>query len=185
MRTEVQIDTSAGVAKIERLLKAVEPKTVLDLIGGRFLSYVDESFRTRGRGWWPALSQLTLLLRKNGGDMPLRDTGKYAQSYTLAGGAKKTDQRTYVEVGSDAKTPSGIPLANIHEQGTRPYVIRIRRAKVLAAKTRAGAWLFFGKQVNHPGIPARPVLPTKAVAERLVQAVVDDMLKTIDAGGLT
>lgn len=180
MRTEIQIDTTVGQAKLTRLLKAVEPRTLLDLIGGRLLSYVDESFRTRGRGHWAALSPLTLLLRKHGGDMPLRDTGEYAQSYTKAGGALKTDQRTYVEVGSNRKTASGIPLANIHEYGTGPYTIRVRQARVLAAKTRAGAWLFFGKEVQHPGIPARPVLPTKAVAERLVQDVVDGMLKKID-----
>ncbi|MDZ4347914.1 MAG: hypothetical protein U1E51_36365, partial [Candidatus Binatia bacterium] len=84
--------------------------------------------------------------------------------------------QTFVEVGTNLKTPSGLSLGKIHEFGTGPYTIRVKRAKVLAAQTRAGGWLFFGKEVHHPGIPARPVLPTKAVAERLVQQTLDAML---------
>ena len=180
MQTQVSIDVSAGTAKLTRLLKVVEPRTLLGVIGSRLLSYVDESFRTRGRGQWAPLSPLTLLLRKHGGDVPLRDTGAYAMSYTRSGGALKTDEQTFVEVGSNRKTPSGIPLANIHELGTGPYTIRVKRARFLAAQTRTGRWLIFGKEVQHPGIPARPVLPTKAVAERLVADVVDGMLKKVE-----
>jgi phage gpG-like protein len=139
-------------------------------------SYVDESFRTRGRGQWAALAPTTLLLRRRGGDAPLQDTGRYKQSYVT-----ETDNQTFVEVGTNLKTESGLSLGKIHEFGTGPYTIRVKRAKVLAAQTRAGNWLIFGKQVNHPGIPARPVLPSKVVAERLVQQTIDGMLSRISA----
>lgn len=171
---KLEISTADGQKFFRLVSDAIKPRTILTVIGGRFMSFVDESFRTRGRGAWPALSPLTLLLRKRGGDAPLQDTGRYKQSYV-----QETDGQTFVEVGTNLNTPSGLSLGKIHEFGTGPYTIRVNRAKVLAAQTRAGGWLFFGKQVNHPGIPARPVLPTKAVAERLVQQTLDAMLTRV------
>ena len=44
------------------------------------------------------------------------------------------------------------------------------------ATKSVGYWLFFGKEVHHPGIPPRPVLPTKDEAEKLVVQTVDGML---------
>lgn len=171
----IEIETTVGQKKIARLLRVVEPKTILTVVGGRFLSFVDESFRTKGRGQWPPLAPTTVALRKRGGSNPLQDSGDYKKSFI-----QETDGKTYVEVGTNLKLPSGHLLGKIHEMGTGPYTIRVKRARVLAAQARAGNWFFFGKQVQHPGIPARPVLPTKAVAERLVQQVLDGMLAVAD-----
>ena len=173
---QISVDTTAGLAKIERLLKAVQPSTILNVIGARLTSYVDESFRTRGRGQWQPLSPLTLELRKRGGDVPLQDTGRYKGSYVT-----ETDNQTFVEVGTNLKTESGVSLGRIHEFGTGPFTIRVKRAKVLAAQTRSGNWIIFGKQVDHPGIPARPVLPSRVVAEKLIQETIDGMLSRITA----
>ena len=174
---EVRIDATVGQQKFAQLRKALDAPTLLKLIGARLMSHVDESFKTRGRGAWRPLSQLTLLLRRRGGDAPLQDTGRYKQSWV-----QESDGRTFVEVGSNLKVPGGLSLAKIHEYGTAPYTIRARNAKVLAAETRMGTWLHFGKEVNHPGVPARPVLPTKAVAERLIQQVANAALARV-AGG--
>lgn len=182
---QLQIDAVAGKAKLTRLLQAVAPDTVLTAVGGRLLFHVDESFRTRGRGTWRALSPITLALRRFGGNVPLQDTGRYKESFVT-----ETDHRTYVEVGTNLKISGGLSLAKIHEFGTDPYTIRVRRASVLAAELHTdvggvtwtkygGRWIFFGKEVHHPGIPARPVLPTKAVAERLVLETIDAMLARI------
>lgn len=174
---QIIVDTAVGKAKIARILQALEPKTLLDAIGGRFLSWVNQSFKTRGRGKWKPLSPLTLLLRRRGGDSPLHDSGDYEKAFI----PERSDGRTFVEVGSNRKTPSGIPLAAIHEEGTAPYTIRVRTAKVLAGKLGGGAagWIIFGKEVHHPGIPARPVLPTQAEAEKMVQDTANAMLARI------
>ena len=172
MNINISVDSVAGQDKLRRLMQAMESRTLLGLIGGRLLAYVDRQFKTRGEGRWRALSPLTLLLRKRGGDAPLQDTGRYKQSFV-----QDTDNRSFVEVGTNLKAPGGASLGLIHEFGTGPYTIRVKRARVLAARTRFGGWLIFGKEVNHTGIPARPVLPTKAVAERLVQDVVDGALE--------
>lgn len=166
----IDINTVAGEQKIARLLKVIEPRTILTAVGGRFLSYVDRQFKTHGEGRWRALATSTLELRKHGGDQPLQDSGQYKSSFVL-----ESDYQTYVEVGSSLKV-GGFSLAKIQEFGTGPYTIRVKRAKVLAAQTRAGAWFFFGKEVHHPGVPARPVLPTAPAAEQMIKETVDAML---------
>lgn len=189
----ITLDTTVAREKLAALAKVVAPAVVLRIIGFRLMSWVDESFKTRGRGQWAPLAWSTLALRRRGGDQPLQDTGRYRQSWVT-----ETDQRTFVEVGSSLKTGSGLVLAKIHEEGTRPYTIRVRNAKVLAAQAGRGAggagqhgvlgaisskrssgWLFFGKEVHHPGVPPRPVLPTVVQAEQLVVKTVDAMLSGV------
>ncbi len=193
----INVTALAARAKIERLAKAVGPGVILKAVGLRLLSYVDESFKTKGRGAWRHLAWTTNAMRREGTGQPLQDTGRYKQSFVRDVGGRagpgtdyETDDRTFVEVGSNVKTPSGIPLGKIHEFGTKPFVIEVKNAKVLAGKIGSGVsvfglggkhakigWLIFGKKVNHPGIPARPVLPTEATAERLVVETVDEMLQ--------
>lgn len=177
----INVTNIALRAKLDRLHAAIGPRPILKVIGLRLLSYVDQSFKTHGRGTWRPLAPLTLAMRTRGGDQPLQDTGRYKQSFVSETGGPgrdyQTDDRTFVEVGSNVKTPSGIPLGKIHEFGTGPFVIRVKQAKSLSARLRSGAWVNFGKEVQHPGIPARPVLPTAATAERLVTETVEEMLK--------
>lgn len=190
MNLIINVNTAVGQRKLVALKKAVAPQTILEVIGQRFLAWVDESFKTRGRGQWRPLAWGTLALRPRGGDAPLQDTGRYKQSFVL-----ETDNRTRVSVGSSIKGPGGVPLSKIHEEGTNPYTIRARTAKVLAARAGQGSggarivgliatkrvseWIIFGKEVHHPGIPARPVLPTKQEAEQLVTETVNAMIKRV------
>lgn len=189
-----QIDTLAPRAVLERLTEAVGAPVVLALLGARIQSFIDESFRTRGRGRWRPLSWSTLAMRKRGGDEPLQDTGMYKQSFT-----QETDNATFIEVGTNLKTASGAPLGKIHEEGTGPYIIRVRNARVLAAPFGSGAhgaaehgpigiirsrsvsrWSFFGKEVHHPGVPARPVLPgSEQEAEAILRPVLEEALERV------
>lgn len=174
----IQANTGPARAKLARLLAAVQPRVILDVIGGNLQDWVEQSFKTRGRGAWPPLAETTLMLRRHGGDVPLQDIGRYKQSWVV-----ESDGQTWVEIGSNVKTPDGAhSLAKIHEYGTGPYTIRARTARVLAARTREGGWLVFGKEVHHPGIPARPVLPTKAEAETMVVRTVEGMFRRITGG---
>lgn len=187
---EIQVQSSAAGESIGKLAAAVGPGPILKVIGLRLMSYVDQSFKTHGRGQWKPLAWSTLALRRRGGSEPLQDTGRYKQSFVT-----ETDNQTFVEVGTNLKTPDGTVLAKIHEFGTGPYTIRAKNARVLAAHIgswaggagehgpigflssgRTSNWMFFGKEVQHPGIPARPVLPDKSTAERLVVETVTEML---------
>lgn len=178
--------TSVGADKVFHLVRdAFDPAVLLTAIGARFTSYIDESFRTQGRGSWRPLSFLTLLFRR-GGEAALQNTGRYKQSFVT-----ETDNRTFVEVGTNLMTPNGkFSLGKIHELGTKPFIIRPVNKKVLAAQAtgsaggRMAGWIFFGKEVHHPGIPARPVLPTQVVADKLAQETIDAVLsRTIAAAG--
>lgn len=172
----INLDIVIRRSDVDRLLEAVDPRTVLKVIGQRFLSFVGESFQTRGRGGWRPLAASTLALRMRGGDVPLQDTGGYKASWV-----SETDGQTYVEVGTNLKTESGIPLGTIHEFGTKLYPIKVKRARVLAAKTRAGTWMIFGREVQVQ-IPARPVLPTQTQAEQTLKPVLEEMLERTKDG---
>mgnify|MGYP001594984790 CR=1 FL=1 len=174
----INVTGEAARERISKLAQAVGPAILLKLIGQRLLSYIDESFRTRGRGQWRPLAASTLETRPHGGDAPLQDSGRYKQSFVT-----ETDGRSYVEAGTNLKTASGIPLGPIHEHGTGPFTIRAVRARVLAARLRTGGWMLFGREVHHPGIPARPVLPNQVTAERLVGETVEGMLREVANGG--
>lgn len=198
---QISVDTTLAKAKIERLLKAVEPRTVLNVVGAALTRYVDQSFKTRGRGSWAPLAPITLLLRKRGGDAPLQDTGRLKGSYVSEQGGPgtdyETDNATFVEVGSNVKTPSGHSLAKIHEYGAviepKPgtfwqysYTTSGKRGQRTVNVTRAamlvlgkiGDRLIFARRVV---IPARPVMPSQAVAEKLVTDVMEGMLSRITA----
>lgn len=64
-------------------------------------------------------------------------------------------------------------LAGFHHSGTKPYVITPKKAKALA----------FGglvvKRVNHPGLPARPLVGFPDSDRRLAHSAVDDYLRVI------
>lgn len=142
------------------------PRIILKLIRLRLTSFVTRQFETRGEGRWAPLARSTLANRRRGGSEPLQDTGRYRQSFV-----SESDEQTYVEVGTNDFR------ARVHEYGSRPYVIRAK-GKALAFRTSAGD-IIFRKSVNHPGVPARPVLPNKAVAERLVQEELDSYLEVL------
>lgn len=158
---------------------AMEPRTLLKLIGLRFTSFLTERFEQDGAstefsmpGWAP-LKPSTISMRRGGSMRPLQDTGQLKQSYI---GQPDTDGQTYVEVGSDKE------YASFHETGTAPYEIHAKNGRMLAAKLAGGGWVVFGKVVRHPGLPARPVLPTKAIAETMMVEEFEEMLR-IDGEG--
>lgn len=64
-------------------------------------------------------------------------------------------------------------LAAWHHEGTDPYVITPKKAKALAF---AG---IVRKRVNHPGLPARPLIGLPPSDQALVDNVAGDYLRTI------
>ncbi len=174
--TTINMDVVIRRADLDRLINAVQPATVLKVIGMRLAEFVDESFKTRGRGGWRPLAASTLAMRARGGDAPLQDTGRYKQSF-----ASETDNSTYVEVGSNLKTATGTSLPGIHEHGAGPFTVHVKQARVLAAKVRDGGWFHFGKEVTIT-IPPRPVLPTVPQAETALKPVMDGMLERTKEG---
>ncbi len=169
----IDVDIREGKKEIERLRGQFDSLKLLKMIGQVQLFQINEYFRKGGteEGPWKALSPNTLANPKRGkGAQILRNTGRLAQSFTVYGVRVKDDK---VQVGTE------VPYAKYHHfGGTRAYIIRPIRAKVLAFWTVKG--LTFRREVKHPPLPRRPMLPTAERARNLaISSVQDYVEKTI------
>lgn len=170
---------------LSALKSKISPRVMLELISARLVEYMSTQFSTRGQGKWKPLSELTKAMRKRGGDVPLQDTGHYRMSWQGQPGAPipSTDNESFVQIGSSMDF-----LAGIHEGGTKPYTIRATKNVLSAMLGPGGAGMgrngriFFGKEVHHPGIPPRPVLPTKEVAEALLISELEGLVESALVG---
>lgn len=167
------------------LLARMKVEPLLYAVGARHLKWIADQFRLEGRaigseamGGWAKLSRNTMAARRGRVARILQDTGRLRQSFAV----DTAPIRGEVFVGtSDQRAPW------LHH-GTRPYTIRPKRAGgVLAftgnvAATRVSGvriiadvkrGLIFTREVQHPGLPARPMLPTASHARDLAVAVVD------------
>ena len=174
MAIDIQIAVQIPEKAFAGYAAALKPPVVLKVIGMRLTEWMTTRFERDGAvpdfgaGGWVPLKPSTIAQRRQGSSRPLQDTGGLRQSYEAA---PTTDGSSYVEVGSNKR------YASFHERGTGPYTIVPKKARLLAARASAGGWIVFGTKVNHPGLPARPVLPTVEQAEILMTQEVEAMLE--------
>ena len=145
-----------------------DTRTLLSAIGDRHLGWIDENFRKGGaEKKWRPLSPNTIAARRQGSSAILQDTGRLKQSFV------KKVESDRVDVGTEEKK------AKWHHEGTKPFTIRPRAAKVLRFMTTGG--FVFTRAVDHPGLAARPLLPSDTLGERLAfetaEAAVDAATK--------
>lgn len=112
-----------------------------------------------GKPWEP-LKPSTLKEKRKGG--PLNKTGEMLQSLNY-----QVESTTLV-LGFDGARNN--MLANIHHDGTDAYLIEPLNKKALAFNGRVV------KKVNHPGLPARPLLGFGDSDQELVSDVIEDHL---------
>jgi len=144
--------------------------------GIQALNWINRNFQIEGgllsSGPWAKLKPNTIAGRRKGSSKILQDTGQMRQGFTM----QFSDQQ--VAVGT------AIEVAKFHEKGTAPYTIKPVRAKALAfaiaeggarvtqavamqsarsgsGRFRKGQQLAFAKEVHHPGLPPRRMLPTE------------------------
>jgi phage gpG-like protein len=172
----VGVKVTVRAEEIKRVLRrtqqALEPGPLLEAVGERLLAWVSENFRRRGiEKPWPPLKPSTVAGRRkrkgSGVSQPLQATGRLAQSFTyeIAGRAVKVGTR-------DVR-------ALWHHYGTSPYEITVKPSGRPARRNarRKGALHFVGsagrdvfrREVRHPGLPARPLVPSPALARRLAE----------------
>jgi len=142
--------------------------------GIQALNWIDENFRKSGAltgSKWAKLRPNTVAGRRKKSNKPLLNTGLMRASFTSRA------------TSLDVRVGSPLFYAAFHEEGTSPYVITPKNAKVLAfpvasggsqvkasfsstttrATFRKGQRLGFARRVNHPGLPARPMLPRQGM----------------------
>lgn len=134
------------------------------------LNWINKNFQSEGGmvGGWAPLRPGTLAARRGGSGRVLQDTGLLRASFI----PRWTSEGA--SVGSAMKT------ALWHEEGTDPYVIRpkrpggalrfigatksgvktktLRSGRTITLRYAKGDYVF-AKEVHHPGLPARRMLP--------------------------
>ena len=158
---QITIKTDTLTPSIKALLRKVEnPQPVMRSIGTMVASMAKDAFTNPSLRptTWKANAASTIA--QKGASSPLVASG------TLARSPRVTEVgRDYVRVGSDRAAGSH-SLAAIHQLGTGPFVIRPKSGKFLFWKGAKHPV----KQVNHPGIPARPFFPFHASGEATEEA---------------
>lgn len=182
-----KIDTEDLKKKTLELIKVIRITDLLGAIGARHLRWINDQFKTAGMqtgspGRWKALRPGTIAGRrkgKGGGSAQiLQDTGRLRMSFA-----------TDVSVGSGTVTVGTTDVrAPWHDAGTRPYRIRPKNKKALAYPTATGGVKIAGrpgqwrvvKEVRHPGLPKRPLLPrdeySMDMASRVILAAYEKVL---------
>lgn len=127
--------------------------------------------RLQGAARQRRIDMIMDLARKKAGEGLLVDTGSYRDSFINEGSphhVSHTD-KDGLEIGTNH------PLS-FHERGTSPYVIKPTRAKSL--RFMAFGQVINVKKVEHPGVPARPVLIIQDEdIDAIAEAMLDHVLK--------
>ena len=161
---KIKVDARQVRRNINGFLQDIKPSRLLNAIGDRHLKWVNDNFKREGlESKWKKLSPNTIAGRRKGSRKVLQDTGRLRQSFVKK---VKTDR---VEVGTQSK------IAKFHHEGTGPFTIRPRKARVLRFAVAGG--VAFAKEVRHPGLAKRPLLPTVPTGEKLARAVMNAALE--------
>lgn len=143
-------------------MKMPERRVILSVIASSLADWADRNIKQQGieQKWLP-LAPSTLLMSSNKSSSPL---ARFAQ---LIG------TRIDEAVGT-ASVSINHPSASYHNEGTgvfgprgAPYLITVRNKRTLAGALKAGGWLIFGPAVMHTGVPKRPLLPSRGLAEKI------------------
>jgi len=112
-----------------------------------------QNFRQEGRPKrWRSLSPNTIAGRRRRSSKILQDRGRLRMS-TISKGAKGN---IYELKRDSLKMGSNLNIARFQQEGTNPYLIHPRGAKVLRIPTAAG--IIYRPSVRHPGLSSRPFI---------------------------
>lgn len=143
MANELEINSEAVQKELTDLLQRISaPRSLFAAIAQELATQTELNFLDEGPGW-EQLKPSTVAARGGNAHPILQVSGALARSFTSAHGDD------FAAVGSND------PRAVWHQLGTKPYVIKPKNKKALAWP--GGAYPV--KKVNHPGLPARPMLP--------------------------
>lgn len=158
--------------------KLKDRKPLLHRIGTRLQSEIELTFRNSGNSQdpiWPHLAPSTAYKKATEGrsEKPLISTGRLRGSFTFEADNDKVIVGTVI---SDK-------WVAVHEYGGRgAYTIKPKTKKLLAFVSNAsnlatGSNMIFAREVNHPAMPQRKMLPTNARALELAVKIAEDYIK--------
>lgn len=186
----INIKMELAQARLQRLLAAFSAKTLLTAVRFRLLNWVDENFAKKGiEERWPALAASTVMFQKRQSSSPLASWRQKVHS-------RQTGNEVWVGFATEIQKMAAWHHfgTGTHGTGRGWYLIEPKNKKVLAARlpgglrasilganvgegSRArGGYFIFGKYVKHPGVPVRRLMPSEALARRMVLETLDGAL---------
>jgi len=173
---EISIDTKEATKLFIRFGQKFSPSVMLKLIGIKHLNWINANFRAGGlESQWKPLSPNTIAARRQGGGsgsaQTLRDKGELSQSFTIG-----HPKNIFVLDVNTIRVGTQVSYASYQHFGTGPYIIRPRNKKFLMFKTAQG--VRFAREVHHPGLPQRRLLPSEVLAQQMAAGELDAYIKT-------
>lgn len=158
---QIQADHLARALEAVRL-EIATPQQMLGSLGESLLR-VNQERHDKGLApdgtKWKELSPLTLAQKKK--KRILYENGDMLESFN------------YQIQGNELALGFSDRKAIWHHSGTSPYTITPKKAKALAFGG------LFRKRVNHPGLPARPLIGFPSSDQQLVADVIEDHLTAV------
>ena len=172
--TAIKVNITGAKRKINRIIKVLNKDDLLRAIGFRQLKWINDNFKSGGKlvGGWKALTPNTVAGRRQGSSAILQDTGRLRSSFDDFG---VNVSGSAVTVGTKNK------LAEFHEFGTSPYTIKPKKSGGLLKFKAAGGFVY-AREVHHPGLPKRKMLPTLKIAKELGIGVITATFDRLEHG---
>lgn len=165
----LQMNATPMLKRLQAMRSVLTDKEILTALGLRVTKWVDDNFREQGRlgdTAWRPLRRSTIYAKGSSGI--LVDRGHLKRSFRVR------------VLGSRLEVYTPIFYAKFHEEGTSPYIIAPKRAGGLLAFPHPDGFARFrarrggvknhilAKVVHHPGLPRRPMMPSRRIAQRLL-----------------
>ena len=168
----IKVENAKDVmGKMRRLGKDLKPSQILHAIGFRHLKWVSDNLRLAGID-----KKHTVMAPNTIAANPTRSSRRHFSSRfrsVLNQSFTSKVRGNFVVVGTMHQ------FAAFHHFGTKPTIITPRNAKFLTFKTVGG--IRRAKSVKHPGVPSRPLIPTKIVGGKLAEDVLEAVIRKATA----
>lgn len=166
----IEIDVTAALKKIGLVGFRLALPGLLKAVGLRHINWSSENINRGGfLTRWARMSPNTIFVR------PVRSSSHHFSSNFAARLKQSLTSRVgavQVSVGTQQK------FARFHHFGTDPKTFGPKNKAALRFQTAGG--LVFAKSVRHPGLPARPLIPSKRVGKRLANEVLNAIARQLD-----
>ena len=185
----ISVDATRAVKKLKAVGIKLDNKEMLSFIGEHLLYWVDHNFQNEGtEKKWAKLSDNTLAGRRKNGRVAkiLQDTGRLKMSFV-----KGKLQNVHSISGNKLEVGSEDPRAIWHHKGTDPYDIYPKNKEALSFviggmkiyEKRGGLSnrKAVVKHVHHPGLIARPLIPSDGLAQKIADKAVRAYVKVIES----
>lgn len=147
---------------LRNIAAGITDRELLQAIGNRQLRWMVQNLKDAGTERPHQVMSPNTLIKSSGRASSRHFSSRFRaflqQSYTVQ------VHHDYVDVGTRDQR------AAWHHYGTSPFKIKPKVGQYLKFETVNGT--VFAKEVNHPGIPARGLLPSKRTAEALALSVI-------------